>query len=108
MIVPPPAPSVIKIMSPGVAPFLAVGGYWDTPTLPTALTRRSPKTMSPPTRRVLPATRGTSISSDTAQTPAVKSNNLPTSPSSARCRSLKIATGSAPITQTSLKVALVT
>ena len=64
--------------------------------------------MSPPTRNVLPATIGTSTSSDTAATPAVKSNILPTSPSSAKWTSLKIATGSAPITQTSLKVALVT
>ena len=71
MIVPPPAPSVIRIMSPSVAPFLAVGGYCETPTLPTQLTNLSPRTMSPPTRKVLPATRGTSISSDTAHTPAV-------------------------------------
>ena len=84
MIVPPPEPSVKRIISPSVAPFLAVGGYADTPTLPTADTNLSPKTMSPPTRNVLPATIGTSTSSETAATPAVKSNILATSPSSAR------------------------
>ena len=57
---------------------------------------------------MLPATRGTFNSSETAQTPAVKSNNFPTSPSSERCKSLITATGSAPITHTSLRAALVT
>ena len=74
----------IVVVHTGVAPFLAVGGYGDTPTLPTAETNLSPKTMSPPTRKVLPATIGTSTSSDTAATPAVKSNIFATSPSSAR------------------------
>ena len=84
VMVPPPEPSVIKMTSPFSARFLAVGGYSDIPTAPTALTSLSPKTMSPPTRRVLPATSGTFTSSETAQTPAVKSKSFPTSPSSAR------------------------
>src|SRR5660397_35109 len=64
--VPPPAPSVNKIMSPIRALTRAVKPFsLATPTPPTQPVSRSPITMSPPIRKVLPVISGTFMTSDT-------------------------------------------
>jgi len=107
VIVPPPAPSVIKIRSPTCI-FLLANNLLQIPIALIPPTNLLPITISPPILNVEPAVIGTFAKSEIVDTPAIKSNNLPTSASSPRWLSIIIDIGFAPLTYKSLKAARVT
>jgi len=105
--VPPPAPSVMRISASLLIFFLArIFSAIPTPAMPPVIL--VPMTISPPILSVEPAVMGTLVSSDMHDTPAMKSNSLLISASSPRCISTMMEMGFAPLTSRSLRHALVT